>query len=380
MHYFKRAICKRHRSSVILLLNGLVLLTLLFLSGCGSLTGIPSHGGGKRFAIEQEMVAATTRATIKNIDLTAIRGKKVNLFVNAIGDTGAGNIIGGRFSLVSQIRGDYLQSPVTTEKSFFKRYTSSTATSSRTNGYSTTDTDNVSSTSSSDSTSSTSGTSSNNSSSSTSGTSTTSTLLGYPERKETSQKGSGGEVQVGIQYKGLGAYQNSDRISSDDLQYLSGLLQTYLFLSGVHIVPPSEAEIDVYVTVDVFGTVRTRVEWFIANNEILRAKTALEVMAVDHMSGTLVMPPQSTCTEAVYNEQYILWAGPVLVTKFLKRSEPLLVDFTDLQNNAGTTDYHDQDGMISYPFKHQLEKWQKTRKKNGHTAVHHNETSYESAR
>ncbi|MBW1637014.1 MAG: adhesin, partial [Deltaproteobacteria bacterium] len=188
----------------------IVYCMLLVLSGCGSLTGIPSHGGGKRFAIEQEMVAATTRATIKDIDLSPIRGRNVNLFVNAIGDTGTGNLIGGRYSLVSQIRGDYIQAPVTTERSLFPRFTTTTT-------------------------------------SSTSGTTSTSTLLNQPEQKKTEQEGSGGEIKVGFEYKGLGAYRNSDEISSDDLQYLYGLLQTYLFLQGVHIVPPSEAEIDVYV-------------------------------------------------------------------------------------------------------------------------------------
>jgi hypothetical protein len=76
-----------------------------------------------------------------------------------------------------------------------------------------------------------------------------------------------------VEYKGLGSCQNSEEISSDDLQYLSGLLETYLFLRGVSIVPPSEADIDIYITVDVFGTVRTRVDWFLTNIEILRAKT-----------------------------------------------------------------------------------------------------------
>jgi hypothetical protein len=317
---------------------------LLFLSGCGSLTGIPSHGGGKRFAIEQEMVAATTRATIKNIDLSPIRGKNVNLFVNAIGDTGTGNLIGGRYSLVSQIRGDYIQSPVTREKSLFPRYTSTTSNSSTTRD-------------TSDSASAA-GANPRSSSSSTSGTTSTSTLLNHPVQTETKQEGSGGEIQAGLEYKGLGAYRNSEEIFSDDLQYLSGLLQTYLFLQGVHIVPPSEAEIDVYVTVDVFGTVRTRVEWFIANNEILRAKTALEVMAVNHFDGTLIMPPRAASTEAVYNEQYILWAGPVIITKYLKKSAPLLADFTDLQEDSRSTNYKDQDTTITYPFKHQIEKWQ----------------------
>lgn len=309
---------------------GIVVLVLL--SGCGSLTGIPGHGGGKRFAIEQELVAAATRATIKQIDLTPLQGRKVNLFVNAIGDTGSGNLIGGRFSVVSQLRGDYIQTPIVTEKSIYPQYTSTSSTSSTTNS-SSGDVD---------------------SSSSTSSDSSTSTTLPSPEKTTNKEKGAGGELQVGVEYDGLGAYQNSDEISSDDLQYLSGLLESYLFLQGVHIVPPSEAEIDVYITVDVFGTVRTRIEWFLANNEILRAKTALEVMAVEHDSGKLMMKPQASSIEAEYNEQYILWMGPIIITKYLHESSPLLSDFTDLGMKKKPVEMQAQNEEIPYPFKYQL--------------------------
>jgi hypothetical protein len=299
-----------------------VLFCLLFLGGCGSLTGIPGHGGGKRFAIEQELVAATTRATIKQIDLTSIKGKKVNLFVNAIGDTGTGNLLGGRLSVVSQLRGDYIHSPAVTERSVYPRYT----------------------------------TNSSSTAASTSSTSTSDTLLNSPEYNVSQQKGGGSEMQIGVEYEGLGSYQNSEEISSDDLQYLSGLLQTYLFLQGVYVVPPSEAEVDVYVTVDVFGTVRTRVDWFLANNEILRAKTNLEVMAIDHQTGKLVMPPQSAASEAEYNEQYVLWAGPVTIKKYLKPGEELLSDFTDLQNeNLELAEVKMQEEVVPYPFQHEIE-------------------------
>jgi hypothetical protein len=183
--------------------------------------------------------------------------------------------------------------------------------------------------------------------------------------KKSEQEGYGGEAQLGVEYKGLGSYQNSEEISSDDLQYLSGLMETYLFLQGVNVVPPSEADIDVYITVDVFGTVRTRVDWFLANNEILRAKTALEVMAIEHLTGQLVMPPQSASVEAEYNEQYILWAGPIIITKFLHNSEPLLSDFSsppieNIENieNASVAGSA-QDTDIPYPFRYQLEKWRK---------------------
>ena len=45
-------------------------------SACGTITGIPSHGGGKRFAIEQELVSAASRKAIKDVDLTTLAGKK----------------------------------------------------------------------------------------------------------------------------------------------------------------------------------------------------------------------------------------------------------------------------------------------------------------
>ena len=109
---------------------------------------------------------------------------------------------------------------------------------------------------------------------------------------------------------------------------------------------------------------RTRVEWFLANNEILRAKTALEVMAIEHLSGKLVMPPQSASIEAEYNEQYILWAGPMIITKFLRDSEPLLADFSDLPISDTTAQRESshmsaQDTDIPYPFRFQIEQWRK---------------------
>lgn len=315
----------------------LVLIVVFLLAGCGSLTGIPGHGGGKRFAVEQELVAAATRATIKQIDLSHIQGKKVNVYINAIGDKGAGNLIGGRFSIVSQLRGDYIQSPPVSQSSSYPRTTSTTSTntSNLTNGGLGLD-----------------------SRSSSSSTTVTDSLLASPSETESQQKGAGGEVQFGAQYNGLGAYKNSEEITSDDLQYLSGLIQTYLFLKGVNIVPPSEAELDVYVTVDVFGTVHTRVDWFLANNEILRAKTALEFLAVDHFSGALVMPPQAAAVEAEYNEQYILWVGPISIRKLLKPSEPLLSDYTDLENrNNRTATLAEQESKLDYPFRYSVEKW-----------------------
>jgi hypothetical protein len=376
-----------HRS---LIFQAVLLGAALLLSGCGALTGIPGHGGGKRFAVEQELVAASARGALKQIDLSKLKGKKVNLFVNAIGDTGAGNLSGGKFSVISQLRGDYVQTPPTTEKTGYQPFKSTTNSNSSTKGSSsssssgsddsTTDTtsdstsssSNSSSSTSSNSSSKTSGSNSSNtngsSSSSTTGWSETESYL--PTSKTSQQKGAGGVAQLGLEYKGLGEYHNSETLfGSSDLQYFSALLHTYLFLKGVYVVPPSEAEIDIYITVDVFGTMRSRVEWFLANNEILVARTALEIMAVEHVSGRLVMPPQAVGAEAEYNEQYLLWVGPFSATKYMKKAEPLLCDFTDLQDEkAGQMKPTDQDEPIQYPFRHTVKKLLDDEKSTGGTA------------
>ena len=324
------------------LLRACACACLVLLAGCGTLTGLPGHGGGKRFAVEQELVASATRGAIKQIDLGAIRGKKVNLYVNAIGDTGAGNLTGGRFSIASQVRGDYLQAPATTARSVFPEYTQSTNSSSTTKANATAKNDET--------------TTKNTSNSSTSAQSTTTSVLNAPERTVTQQEGEGGLAQIGMKHEGLGAYRTSEEITSDDLQYLTALLQTYLFLQGVQVVPPSEAELDLYITVDVFGTVRTRVDWLIANNEILRAKTSLEVMAVNSVDGNLAMAPQTACAEAEYNEQFILWTGPVRIRKSMIKSEPLLSDFTSVTDGKNELQPVSRDSDIPYPFRRQPRK------------------------
>ncbi|EJU79012.1 adhesin, partial [Neisseria meningitidis NM3001] len=69
----------------------LLLLIPLVLTACGTLTGIPAHGGGKRFAVEQELVAALSRAAVKEMDLSALKGRKAALYVSVMGDQGSGN-------------------------------------------------------------------------------------------------------------------------------------------------------------------------------------------------------------------------------------------------------------------------------------------------
>jgi hypothetical protein len=71
------------------------------------------------------------------------------------------------------------------------------------------------------------------------------------------------------------------------------------------------------------------------------------------------MPPRSAGAEAEYNEQYLFWAGPILIKQTLRRSQPLLSDFVDLgemEETAGLRSMGEINLAIPYPFQHQVER------------------------
>lgn len=280
-----------------LLFRVLVSALLLALSGCSAQTGIPAHGGGKRFAIEQELVAAATRTALKQIDLSPLRGKQVDVYVHSMGDAGAGNLSGGRFGLVSQVQ----------------------------------------------------------------------RALRQTENFQLSVSGQGSQA----------TWRNSEELNVDDQQYLSGLVMSYLLLNGIRQAPPSEAEATLHFILDVFGTSYTRVDWLLANNEILTARTGLEVFAVDTETGEVLLPPRTAAAEAEYNEQYVLWSGPIKASKSVKKAEPLMVDFTDVLPGRAALSF-DQSGRPAVrpsaltesterevrprvPFQREWDQWQQRR-------------------
>jgi hypothetical protein len=71
-------------------------------TGC-SHQGIPDHGGGKRFYFEQEILAAATRKAVSKINWAAIAGKKVNVYVLALGDEAGGSSDDGGLNLASAL-------------------------------------------------------------------------------------------------------------------------------------------------------------------------------------------------------------------------------------------------------------------------------------
>ena len=167
---------------------------------------------------------------------------------------------------------------------------------------------------------------------------TSTSLLNAPAAALTRNSGRKGERSAGLSVNGTGDYRNETLITNPrDVSFLTNLVQTIFYLRGIEVVPPEYADTDVFVTVDVFGTIRSRTELHIYNAETLKAQTKLEYFAVDRNSRKLLIKPTSAAYESQYKEKYALWTGPYKVSKTVKASDGLMVDFSDITPYGDTT-------------------------------------------
>ena len=281
------------------------------------MTGIPAHGGGKRFAVEQELISASSRAAVKNIDLSALQGKKVAVFISMIGDQGSGVMTGGRYSIDALIRGEYQNLPKSITNYTYPNY-DTTAT---------TDTDGLT------------------------GTTQSTSVLNAPSLSVNRSEGQNSRANLGLNINGLGDYKNETLIQNpQDAAFFGRLLQTVLFLKGIQVVPTEYADVHLFVNVDVFGTIRSRTEYHLYNAESLKSQTKIEYFAIDKNTRQVVIKPTVSAFESQYKENYVLWSGPFKTIKTVKTADPLLVDFSDISptsNISGSLNLSNEENPTS---------------------------------
>ena len=346
--------------------NILFLLPAFFtLASCATLTGIPGHGGGKRFSEEQRLVSSSIRLAVRHINVASLRGKNAAIVFGLIADEGGGNIVGGRASITAILTQGQVTVPTSSSRSSVEIFqvangSSNTATSSTigttnstTNG-TTTGNSNTNSSSTSNTTNSgtttavttsefstdanqttetttsstTSGTgnvtsitatsetqngtsiASNTSNSTQSGTTIGTSEQAIVTGNKTSASGEQSQTNIGITYEGLGQYQNL-AVPKSDAAFLMSELRNHFLLNGIHVRSPSDpsAEVFVYVSVPILGTNRSRTDLLVYNQESLRAETYIEVFAIDR-TGRIVMQPQAGNFQTYYKEDYVAWSGP----------------------------------------------------------------------
>jgi len=335
------------------------------LASCATLTGIPGHGGGKRFSEEQRLVSSSIRLAVRHIDIASLRGKNAAIVFGLIADEGGGNIVGGRASITAVLTQGQVTVPTNTSRSTVDIFqvangSSSTATSSTTGATSsttsgtTTGSSNTNSSSTSNSTTTgtstaettsqfstnanqtTDTTSSSTTNGTGTGTSTTTTseiqngsstgsntssttqngsTTGTSEQAivtgtTTSASGEQSQANIGITYEGLGQYQNL-AVPKPDAAFLMSEVRNHFLLNGIHVRSPADpsAEVFVYVSVPILGTNRSRTDLLVYNQESLRAETYIEIFAIDR-TGRIIMQPQVGNFQTYYKEDYVAWSGP----------------------------------------------------------------------
>ena len=243
------------------------MLSLVFcLSACGTVTGVPSHGGGKRFAVEQELISASARAALRSVNLNPLAGRSVRMVFSSIGDEGSGNLAGGRLSFDRSLQGNYSSSA------------------------------------------------------------TTRTDIGDAFTRQI-LRGPAALAGLALASDGTPGYRSEAFINPRDAEFLSSLVTGHLLMAGAQVKgnQTSPADFLVIVFVDVFGTIRDRTDFLVYNTERLRARTALEVVAIRQSDGTVVLPVQRGAAEATWEEKYLFWSGPVSTTRSLKGIDDLLM-------------------------------------------------------
>jgi hypothetical protein len=82
-----------HHIRITRLKLALVALSLMLLyCGCSTYRFMPSHGGGKRFDEEQRVVATAARSSVAQMDLKALVGRRVNISMTVISQSGGGTV------------------------------------------------------------------------------------------------------------------------------------------------------------------------------------------------------------------------------------------------------------------------------------------------
>lgn len=355
--------------------------TFGLLASCGTLTGIPAHGGGKRFSEEQRLVASSIKLSIQEIDVSMLRGKNVAIIFSLIADEGAGSIVGGRASITGLLTQGQVTAPTSSSQSTVDIFqiantstgitsASSVGTSASTESSNTSNNSNTTSTSTANTTgsdSSTAVTSSQVSSTANQTTTTTSNSANDETGSSTStiastgtqtgnssdsnattsmqtttgtgatgqavvtgtktdQSGKQAQESIGVNYEGLGQYQNI-AVPKSDASFLMSEIRNYFLLNEITIRAPDDpaAEVFVYVSVPVLGTNRSRTDLLLYNQESLRAETLIEIFAIDR-TGKIVMKPQVGNYQTSYKENYVAWSGPYNKRRYAENGLGLVTD------------------------------------------------------
>ncbi len=239
-----------------------LLFTLLVTGGCGVFRGIPSHGGGKRFDEEQRVVASAVRQSVSQMDLSALRGRRVQIVIDSIAQDGAGNFTPPglqSFTLngsLSNYAGNVLRLDRQADE-----------------------------------------------------------LTVDDTRTETTG------VSGGLNWQMNPLFYVHPFTSNGDLSYLRAALDMKARLNGL-ILTPQDPEVILYVLVDVLGTNRSRSDRFVISSDALSATCETTYYAISPDGREIILPAQRTAATALYRETRGMGVHGVQIVRAVQQTQP----------------------------------------------------------
>jgi hypothetical protein len=244
-----------------------ILLALsLAVGGCGVFRGIPTHGGGKRFDEEQRVVAGAIRRTLADMDFKELENRKVAVNLECISQDGGGSVsFPGISNIGAGLSGSY-----------------GTGNFVQINP---------------------------------------ATPGGPSVINDNSNSGGGGNM--GINYQPMVCYTPTAMSSMPDLGYFKAALEMKARHANLRLTPvPTDAEVVLYVLVDVLGTNRSHGDNIVTTTETLLASCECTYYAQDLKTGSLLFSARRASSEAVYREIRHFGSPAAIVDREIKETAP----------------------------------------------------------
>lgn len=239
----------------------LLLCTILLGSGC-AYRGIPSHGGGMRFDVEQQLLSSSIKGTLSGFHWEKLAGKTVNLKIAAVGSEGSAIFVPGGWSsrLDAVGGGDF--------------------------------------------------------------SATRNDMIDDFETTENYR----GTAEVGVNWNSRSTYVPGEFANKRDYDYLTACILTKLRAVKAKIAnrPGEKIDVDLYVLVDIMGTHRYRKEYLLWASEVLEANCQMNVVGYDPETHNVLLRNRTLTSGAKYADITLLTIGPTFhVKKHTRGIEPL---------------------------------------------------------
>ncbi|KOR32860.1 hypothetical protein TI05_04595 [Achromatium sp. WMS3] len=236
----------------------------------------------KRSAIEQQLMTSAILHFKEHFNDIRLNDKNCKLHVNIIPNDGGGRFVEGRYSITGMFRRDYITQDRDAQQIIINPASDTENILNRNNQFST-----------------------------------------------------------DINYKGLGNYDHNVISSDNDTNYLKRVFSQWITLKGCKIVSKQQemsgmgggepqssndepietttekVDFNIVINVYSFGTVHSRSEWVVLDDETLKFLFIAELTILDS-NLAITRQPELVGYETRYSERYLLWQGPVEVIRNAK--------------------------------------------------------------